>query len=128
MRNLLFILGIVLVTGHSSWLPGDTVPSVEASPYIELYKLRIAQAEANLHRQEALSVLAKGKLERGRLLIEKKAMSLEEYDTRVSDSAVAEADVELAKRKLEESKAYFRVVEALVKRGVTIPLCTYEIE
>ncbi len=134
MKRGLLVLGLGLGLG-SNWgggspiaFAGDPTPNLDTNPYIELYKLRIAQAEANLRRQVALSTLGNARLERGRKLIEKRVISMEEYDTIVSDAAVSVADVDLASKKVEESRAYFRVVEALVKRGVSIPLCTYEME
>lgn len=98
------------------------------NPYIELYRLRVTQAEANSRRKSALAQLAASKLERGRRLIASRAMSQEEYETLVSDDAVAKADIDLASQKVEESKAYLKIITGLVNRGVSIPLCTYEME
>ncbi len=98
------------------------------NPYIELYRLRVAQAEANSRRKAALAELAASKLERGRRLIASRAMSLEEYETLVSDDAVSKADIDLANQKVDESKAYLKIITGLVNRGVSIPLCTYEME
>jgi hypothetical protein len=98
------------------------------NPYVELYKLRVEESESNLHRAQALADLANSKLERGRRLVYSAAMSQEDYDTLVSDATVAASDTELAKKKIDEAKAYLRIIEALVKRGVSIPLCTYDMQ
>lgn len=102
--------------------------SLADNPYLELYRLRVTQAELNVGRRQAIETLALGKLERGRKLIEKRAISQEEYDTLYSEASVATADKILAAKKVEESRAYLRIVEALVSRGISIPLCTYEME
>lgn len=100
----------------------------DTNPYIELYKLRIEQAEASLRRQNALVELANAKLARGRKLITQSAISREEFDTLVSDAAVAAADVELQAKKVEEAKTYLRIIEPLANKAGKIPLCTYEME
>lgn len=132
MKLTLITLGVLALTGVGglSSFAGDTPPpvSLDNNPYIELYKLRIAQAELNQRRQEALVKLANSRLDRGRRLINQQAISQEEFDTLISEASVATADVELSHKKVDEAKTYYRVVEALVKRGVSIPLCTYEME
>jgi multidrug resistance efflux pump len=131
----LLVAGIGLVGGTaaaagsaSDTAPAAAAPATDDNPYILLYKLRVDEAESNLHRAEALSELANSKLDRGRRLIYSSAMAQEEYDTLVSDAAVAVADVDLGRKKVDEAKAYLKIVEALVKRGVSIPLCTYEMQ
>src|SRR5688572_16653978 len=83
---------------------GDPTPpastSIDDNPFIQLYKLRIAQAELNHNRMQALSNLAEAKLDRGRRLISQHAISQEEYDILVSDSSVTRADVVLAAKKI----------------------------
>ncbi len=98
------------------------------NPYTQLYKLRVSQAESNVKRAEALEQLASGKLARGERLLSSAAISREEYETLVSDRAVTNADSGLARQKVDEAKAYLKIIEALVARGVSIPLCTYETE
>lgn len=98
------------------------------NPYLELYRLRIEQAEANHKRSLALVDLTQARLQRARRLIQSSAISAEEYDTAVSDAAVAAADVELTRKRIDEAKAYYRIIDGLVKRGASIPLCTYEME
>ena len=130
MRKILRTIGLLVLFGSLNGFADEVKPpvAIDNNPYIELYKLRIAQAELNLKRQDALVTLANQRLDRGRRLISKGAITQEDFDTLTSDSGVATADLELARKKVEESKAYFRIVEALVKRGVSIPLCTYEME
>ena len=98
------------------------------NPYVELYRLRVAQAELNSERQQAIEILANARLERGKKLIAQAVIAREEYDVMISEAGVATADVKLAQKKVSEAKAYLRIIEALVKRGVSIPLCTYEME
>ncbi len=128
-RTLKFLMAAGAFATCISW-GVDQAPAVPISdnPYIELYQLRVSQAELNLRRQEALLLFANQRLDRGRRLIASKAISQEDLDNMVSDAAVAAADVDLSGKKIDEAKAYFRIVEALVKRGVQIPLCTYEME
>lgn len=109
-------------------LPLMAADPLADNPFIELYKLRVTQAELNVSRRQALEDLAASRLARGRKLIISKAISQEEYDTLVSEAAVTTADRVLAVRKVEESKTYLKIVEAMVRRGVSIPLCTYEME
>ena len=134
VKSRLVTIGLVLFLGGLDKILGETNPTADVTarldnnPYIEIYKLRIAQAETNLKRQEALITLANQRLDRGRRLIAKSAIAQEDLDLLISEAGVASADLELARKKVEESKSYFRIVEALVKRGVSIPLCTYEME
>ena len=126
---MLTLIGGVWFGNRGSLAAEQASPvNVADNPYIELYLLRVSQAEMNLRRQDALVGLANANLDRGRRLINAKAISQEEFDTLNSNAAVAAADVELSRKKIDEAKAYLRIVEALVKRGVQIPLCTYETE
>ena len=105
-----------------------TPPEEDTNPYIQLYQLRVTEAEANLRRSQAVSEFAEQKLERGRILLPENAISEEEYESLTSDASVASSEVELASQKVDEAKAYLKIIDALVKRGVSIPLCTYEME
>ena len=107
---------------------GSSAATVEDNPYLELYRLRVLQAEQNVDRQNSLSDLADKKLVRAKRLISSQAISQEEYEVLTSEAVVARADKTLATRKVDEAKAFLRIVEALVKRGIAIPLCTYETE
>ena len=98
------------------------------NPYLELYKLRVSQAELNLSRRAALSELADANLARGAQLVTRNAISRQEFDTLTAEARVAAAEKELAGQKIEEAKAYLQIIEGLVSRGVSIPLCTYEME
>lgn len=109
-------------------LMSDVAHAEAENPYIELYELRVSQAESNLVRRQALSELADSKYARAQRLLSSNAISREEYETLYSDSAAARADVNLATKKIEEAKAYLKIIEGLVARGVSIPLCTYEME
>lgn len=109
---------------YSAFAEGEA----DENPYLQLYRLRVSQAEANLRRKEAVQVLAGKNLERGRKLIASHAMSQEEFDTLFSEETVARTEVDLASQKVEESKAYYKIISSLVARGVSIPLCTYEME
>lgn len=106
----------------------ETLVSKEENPYVELYRLRVAQAELNQKRQEALVALASARLDRGRRLLAEKVIARDEYESLFSDAAVTSTDLELAGKKIDEARAYLRIIEALVKRGVSIPLCTYDME
>lgn len=108
----------------------DTAPAPGKADdsFIELYRLRIEIAEASLKRQQALAELAQSKLYRGRRLLPQRAISQEEYDTLVADAAATAADIELTRKKVEEAKAYFKIIEGRVKSGNSIPLCTYEMD
>ena len=103
-------------------------PSLDDNPYIELYRLRISQSETNLERTQAVATLANARLGRGKKLLGSNAISAEEYDTMVSEAAVAAADVEVGRRKVDEAKAFYRIIEGLIKSKGQIPLCTYEME
>ena len=98
------------------------------NPYVQLYQLRIVEAEANVQRQQALDALAQAKLSRGKALFSRNAIAREELDTLVSEAGVTAADSILAGKKVEEAKAYLKIIDSLVARGVSIPLCTYETE
>ncbi len=127
MKTALRTLGLagLLAVGTSAF--ASTAPD-DGNPYLELYRLRVLQAEQNVERQRALAELADKRLARGRRLIASHAISTEEYEVLTSESLVTHADRTLATRKVDESKAFLRIVEALVKRGIAIPLCTYETE
>ena len=128
----LFFLGIqrgAYAAETTIKVPSQPVAVVDDNnPYIELYRLRVAQAELNSERQQAIEILANARLERGKKLIAQAVIAREEYDVMISEAGVATADVKLAQKKVSEAKAYLRIIEALVKRGVSIPLCTYEME
>ena len=131
-RTLNHAAGLALTIGlTSSGLLADEKPPstpISENPYIELYKLRVTQAELNVSRRHSLEELASSRLERGRRLIASRAISQEEYEVLTSEATVASADRVLAVKKVDEAKTYLRIVEALVKRGISIPLCTYEME
>lgn len=129
----LVVAGCLSLAVHASVSLAATEPPKapivdDNNPYLELYKLRVLQAEQNVERQRSLADLAQRKLARARRLIASQAISQEEYEVLSSESVVANADGTLAIRKVDEAKAYLRIVEALVKRGIAIPLCTYETE
>jgi hypothetical protein len=98
------------------------------SPYVELYKIRVEQAELNHKRIAALNNLALLKLERGRKLFSRNALSREEYDVLIAEASATTADKGLAAKRVEEAKTFLKIVTGLVRRGVSIPLCTYEME
>lgn len=105
-----------------------TTPNLDDNPYLELYKLRVIQAELSLRRQESLAGLAAAKLRRAQQLIASRAISREEYEVLSSEASVTSTDRGLAMKKVDEAKTFLRIVDALVKRGIAIPLCTYETE
>lgn len=121
--------GILLFIGvlPSEKLLADSPNSLQ-NPYIELYRLRVTQAELNLDRKVAVEKLAVARLGRTKRLYEKGAMTLEDFETSTSEASVAEAERVLATKKIEESKAYLKIITALVEKGISIPLCTYEME
>jgi len=130
MKVWVYSAALVLALGTTTQSVADseTVDLLADNPFIELYKLRVTQARLNLDRRKAIEELAASKLERARKLVVKKAISVEEYEIRTSESLVSSADRALAEKKIEESETYLRIIEALVKRGIQIPLCTYEME
>lgn len=126
---VLFLVAISLSYGSYAG-PEAPQPSStpETNPYIELYRLRVNVAELNLKRQQALQELARSKAVRGNILIQSRSISPEEYETLVSDFKVTKSDVELAEKKIVEAKTYLRIVEAVLKSGQKVPICTSEME
>jgi len=124
------LLGLAGGVASAANRPSPPPPSTADSenPYLELYRLRVAQAELNAQRQESIAALANSKFDRTRRLLARNAVAPEDYETALSEATVATADLDLARKKIDEAKAYLRIVDALVKRGVSIPLCTYEME
>ena len=58
---------------------------------MELYRIRVEQAELNHKRIEALNNLALIKLERGRKLFSRSALSREEYDVLIAEASASSA-------------------------------------
>ena len=123
------VLGIGLITmflGSHHLFAEDVSAPAPNNPYIRLYNLRIKQAELNVKRSDAMVTIATRRMDRVKSA--KNSVSREEYDVAVSELEVASADQVLTKRKVEESKAYLLIVDALLKRRVSIPLCISELE
>lgn len=116
-----------LISASAPAAPAIAAPD-DTNPFLELYRLRVLQAEQNVERQKSLADLADRKFARARRLIASRAISQEEYEVLNSEAVVAHADKALSNRKVDEAKVFLRIVEAMVKRGLSIPLCTYETE
>lgn len=123
-----FLLAIGFPSATRSLADAPPPINLADNPYIELYRLRVTQAELNLERKIAVEKLTDARLGRRKKLTERGVTTQEELDTAISEATVATSERILATKKIDEAKAYLRIIEAQVARGISIPLCTYEME
>ena len=120
------LLFVGMATSHASPTEAPATPS--EVPYLQLYNLRLAQAEAKAQRAQSTATLATRHLDRIKSVYNAGAASKEEHDAATAEFVMADTELQLANLKVSEAQAYLQIIGALTKQGTLIPLCTYGLE
>ena len=97
-----YIASVSLVPGHEV-RKGDVLFTIDQRPY----QAELKRAEADLARARAQLTLSRSERERATKLLEQHAISKEEFDTRVSGTEQAEANVEVASAAVDTAALNF---------------------
>ena len=119
MGKSISVLGLVCVF----FIASHSAPADESSVYVRLYSKRVEVAKADLRRQEAETRFQAAHFDRMRRLLEKAAISREEYERAEADYKKSLADEDVDRARIGEEEAMLEVVKQLVQGGQPVPLC-----
>lgn len=122
MKTFVAAIGLLFFSGT---LIANEVTSIEDNAYVRLYKEWVELDKNDLQRVQALELQAQRNYQRGQLLLQKQAISMEAFEELETKYRVMKLSTERQEMKIRESDARLSVVRSRVAAGLTdIPLCT----
>jgi len=116
------IVFMVMVCGITA-IPADELPSRHPNPYVDLYLQRVLEAEASHKKAVSMEKLALVKLQIAEKLLEKRAMSREEYLEKQASYEVAVAAVIEVLAQISEAKSLYQLALVRTEAGQDMPIC-----
>lgn len=107
-------------------LPPAGEVDVTKNAYYQLYLTRVDMAKAEVDKQKASNAYSLAKYERSRILYQRNAMSLEEYQQSQADWQVGVATYQQDIIKVAEAEAILKITIGRVRMGLEMPICTIQ--
>ncbi len=95
----------------------------DTNVYIRLYEKRVEFAKADVKKQEAETSYQLASLARARYLVEKNAITQQEFERIEADYKKSLAEEDVLRAKVGEEEATLDVVKQLVQNSQPVPLC-----